>query len=207
MALVVVGAAGAWTVRQMAPPPPVTVAVVVADRDVAAGDTLVPDDLRVARVPVHLAPSAAVEEVQALTGRTAAVGLSPGLPVTGSLLEGDRFSIDPPRGAVVVPVRLSATAALGLQPGDRVDLVVPVGGHDDPVATGDAGTAATHAGPPVLAEAALVLEVSSHAADDLTALTSTGEDPVTWVAVTEAEGRGLAAGAAWGALAAVLVSG
>lgn len=226
--------------RIAAPPPPPTVPMVVTAREVVAGAELAASDLRVAAVPRPLVPagSATVDAVTTpdllagLIGRRAAVDLPRGLAVVETLLEGERFGVQPPAGAVVVPVRLDAAVVRLLRPGDRVDLVAAqdpgwddtgLGSSDlasaglgpavldDP--DGDGGsTAATGTQPPVLARRALVLDVGGRPDDErgdrtgLTGIAPTPEgDPVALVAVTPEEGRSLAAAAAQEVLGAVLV--
>lgn len=182
--------------RQISPPPPATEPVVVAARTVPSGALLVEADLRVARVPPRLAPDEAVADPGSLTGRTALVELSRGVPVVPSMLDEGRFGWTAPPGTVTVPVRLADAAVAGLlRPGDRIDLVAP---------GSDAGGAATAV---VVARGALVLEVitESEAGSALDVL-EPDPDTVTVVAVTPAEGHHLAA-AGRGSLGAVLVEG
>lgn len=200
--------AGTSAVRAIAPPPPPTGPVVVAVADVPAGHVLRPGDVRVARVPVALVPQGAMADPEEVVGRGVAVSLTPGLPVVPSLLEGDRFGLDPPQGTVVVAVTLGAAASSALlRPGDVVDVVAAT----DPVlpAVGTGGDGAV--GPPeptVLASRAVVVDVADDEPADegmLTTATPAGDAVVTLVAVTPEEGRRLAATAGWAALGAVLV--
>ena len=202
LALALVSAC-AMAARAAAPPPAPTVAVVVAAADLRAGDVLTADDLRTVRLPRSAVPTTAVAEPAGLLGEELAVDLPRGLAVVAAHLARSRFATSAPAGTVAVPVRLAdpAVAAL-LRPGDRVDLV--------------AGTLdgwASDAGPSVLAEAALVLEVlTDEASGDAGGLgligtgIAEGDDPLVVVAVPAEEGHRIAA-AAGGSLGAVLVEG
>ena len=194
-------------VRTAAPPPPATRAVVVAARDVPAGQTLERADLRVRRVPTDLGPDTAVADPDTLLERRTAVDIPRGLPVVEATLQGERFGVDPPPGTVVVAVSVSAASAGSmLRPGDLVDLVTPAAAP----AWGELSDGSTTGSTPaLLARRALVVEVGTSLdetasgpdlldaqdAADLTAL----------VAVSAEEGRVLAAAAAWGPLGTVLV--
>lgn len=212
-------AAGLVT-RQAAPAGEPVLEVVVAAHDLAAGDELTADDLRVVSVPAHLVP-AGTPGADELPGRRVTASVPAGLPlvaglvggvlVDGTLADEARFGLAPPQGTVTVPVRLVDPAvARMLRPGDRVDLVAP----DDGTVTGvlDGGAGAGETG--VLARAALVLEVTTDpgpdAADDggLGGWTGSGttDEPLVVVAVAPEEGHRLAA-AGWGSVGAVMVEG
>jgi pilus assembly protein CpaB len=195
-----------WLVaHQLAPPPAPTSRVVVARHDVGAGEMLEPADLRVVRLPTELVPRGASSDLQAVLGRAVTVGIPQGLPVVGAVLAGERFSIDPPSGTVVVPVSLVAATAAGLiRPGDLVDLVAPT------TSTADGGGPTTaQQAPAVLAHRAVVLDVRSPAdVEDGGLVGISGDAPgdvLTLVAVSPDEGRLLASATAWGPLGAVLV--
>lgn len=201
LALALVLACG-LAARAAAPPPRPTVPVVVAARDLRAGDVLSPGDVRTARLPPSAAPVAAAGDADRLVGEELAVDVPRGLVVVPAHLARSRFATPAPDGTVAVPVRLAdaAVAAL-LRPGDRVDLVA--GALDG--WPGDEG-------PTVLAEAALVLEVLTEESrgDDGLGLLGAGAtaeaDPLVVVAVRPEDGRRIAA-AAGGSLGALLVEG
>lgn len=194
-ALVALGCAGALLVcaRALAPPPPPTVDVAVTARAVPAGRAFDDADLRTVAWPVHLAPADVLPVADAY-GRAGVVDLPAGVPLLAALLAGDRYDVEAPAGTVVVPVRLADPAVTALlRPGDRVDLVRP----------GDGGPVE------VVARSALVLR-TEHAAEGGAGplgLGGAAESAHAVVAVGPAEGRALAAAAAWGELGAVLVSG
>lgn len=110
--------------RILAPPPPATVAVVVASHELPAGSVLTASDLRVSRVPRTAAPETATADADALVGTTLATPVPGGLPLVPALLAGDRFTLDPPEGTSVVALDLVGAGALRV--GDAVD-VVPAG--------------------------------------------------------------------------------
>lgn len=210
MVLVVVVAAACLVARQAAPPGEPTRDVVVAARDLAAGDRLGPDDLRTVALPAALVP-AGTAPAGDLAGREVTVDVPAGLPLVEGLLDGGRFGLDPPSGTVTVPVRLvdPAVAAM-LRPGDHIDLVAPTDGLAVGAGSGDGDAGGSDGAPGVLAAGALVLDViTAEAADDEGPLdwTAAGTaDPLVVVAVEAAEGHRLAA-AGWGSLGAVLVEG
>jgi pilus assembly protein CpaB len=176
-----------------APSPERTEPVVVTAREVRAGAVLAARDLRVTRVPAHLAPDEAATDPDRLTGEELLVSLPRGVPVVPSMLADGRFGRAAPPGTVTVPVRVDVAVAGLLRPGDRIDLVTSQdfeGGS-----------------PVVLARGALVLDVV--AADSATAELwsgAHGNDPITVVAVSSDEGHRLA-GSGWGSLGAVLLAG
>jgi pilus assembly protein CpaB len=111
----------------VAPPPAAVTAIVVAARDLSAGQVLVAGDLTVLRLPPAASPDGAVSEPAALTGRTVAAAMRRGEPITDvrlvgpGLLRGDT-------GLVAAPVRLADAAATSLvRPGDLVDVLSAAG--------------------------------------------------------------------------------
>ncbi len=222
---------GLGVVRALAPPPPPTVEVIVTAHHVPAGIPLSATDLRTARFPPHLVPDDALRADDDALGRRTALDLSAGTVLATALLAGERFAITPPVGAVIVPVRLSASGTAGLlRPGDRIDLVAPADGSGsagsadlrvpDAVAGttpgSSSGPSSAHTPGPqpvTLAHGALVLDVDGAGGpDDASGPGSGGlvrsieeDDPVTVVAVTPAEGRRLASVTVHEALGAVLV--
>lgn len=103
------------------------VGVVVAARDVAAGDRLGARDLGVQRVPVRFVPPDAVGAPGRLVGARAAVAVSAGSYVTVGLIEGtgpaEGGPLRPGERALEIGVRGGAALA-GAGPGSRVDVLV-----------------------------------------------------------------------------------
>lgn len=121
--------------RAVVPPEPATVPLLVAARDLPAGEMLGEDDLEVVEAPPSLAPAGRQELAEAL-GRTTTGPVRRGEPVTdarlvtASLLEGYP-------GLVALPVRLPDPGAVALlRVGDRVDLLAtdPTSGLAETVA-------------------------------------------------------------------------
>lgn len=116
-------------------PPPATVEVAVAARDLAAGTVLAPGDLRrVGFAPGSVPAGASYDAV----GRTLAAPLRAGEPVTDVRVVGPALTEGYP-GLSAVPVRLPDAGMAGLlRVGDVVDLVSadPQGGGASVVATG-----------------------------------------------------------------------
>lgn len=116
------------------PPPPVTVSVLVAAHDIAAGNLLKPNDLSTKAVPVSSAASDATldneDERRGLVGAMLRRGLSAGevIRTADALRPGDHgFLAAVLKGdmrAVTVGVdAITGTAGL-IWPGDRVDLIL-----------------------------------------------------------------------------------
>ena len=116
-------------------PPPATVEVTVAARDLPAGTVLAPADLRrVGFAPGSVPAGASYDAV----GRTLAAPLRAGEPVTDVRVVGPALTEGYP-GLTAVPVRLPDAGMAGLlRVGDVVDLVSadPQGGGASVVATG-----------------------------------------------------------------------
>ncbi|WP_123372764.1 SAF domain-containing protein [Cellulomonas sp. PhB150] len=173
------------------PPPPESVAVVVAARPVAAGAVLSARDLRLVRVPVAYAPAEAAREAAPLVGSSTAVPLTAGTPLVPGVVVPDDLSGPP--GTVVAAVRLSdpAVAAL-LGAGMRVDVLAAT-------PEGDTGT--------VVASRALVLPSPARdtAAGGPFAVASDDESLPVLLAVAPDEVDDLAAASASALLSAVVV--
>ena len=106
-----------------APPPPETVTVWTARRDLPGGARLATDDLVATHLPPEAVPSGAISSPAAVAGRTLAAPLLRGEPVTtvrtvaGGLLRGYP-------GTTAVPLRITDAAVVDLlRVGDRVSLV------------------------------------------------------------------------------------
>lgn len=125
-------------VRAVAAPPPETVAVTVAARDLPAGAVLAATDL----TRVELAPDALPDDLLAdPVGRTLAGPVSRGEPLTGVRVVGAPLAQQSLAGTdrVALPVRLPDAGAVALlRVGDRVDLVAtdPQVGTSELVALG-----------------------------------------------------------------------
>ena len=106
--------------RVLAPPPPDTVQVLVAVRDLPSGSLLAEDDLAVRDWPADLAPARAAA---APAGRVLAAPIVRGEVVTDVRLVGPGLALAQP-GETVVPLRLpDAGMAALLRAGDVVDLL------------------------------------------------------------------------------------
>lgn len=106
--------------RTLAPPPPDTVEVLVAARDLPSGTLLGADDLVPRAFPASLAPSGAAT---APAGRVLAAPVRRGEVVTDVRTVGPGLALAEP-GRTIVPVRLPDAGMVALlRPGDEVDLV------------------------------------------------------------------------------------
>lgn len=115
-------------------PGPPTVDVPVAAHDLAAGDRLAADDVRMATWPADLAPEGLTASV---TGQVLAVPLREGEPITDVRFVGAPLARAHP-DLTVLPLRLPDPAVVELlQVGDRIDLsaVNPETGAPTDVAT------------------------------------------------------------------------
>lgn len=117
------GLAATAAVHALRPPAPPTADVVVPVRTLAAGRPVAEDDVALRALPAEAVPDDALADPGDAVGRTPAVALPAGLPLTGALVAGGEVVARAPDGTVVVPVVLDSTAAALLRPGDRVDLV------------------------------------------------------------------------------------
>ncbi|MBV8932524.1 MAG: hypothetical protein JOZ47_04525 [Kutzneria sp.] len=103
-----------------------TVSVLVTARDVAAGATLVTDDVRVAELAVSSVPTGALHEREAVLGRVLTGAARAGEPITDVRLvgaENTRLSTGAPNSSAV-PVRLSDPSVADLlRPGCRADVI------------------------------------------------------------------------------------
>ena len=146
--------AAAVTVHALSPPPPASVPVWVAARDLPAGHRLTAGDLGVARWPPSLLPRGGLPATA--VGGWLAAPIRRGEPVTDARLVGPGLLAGQPPGVVALAVRVSDPASLvGVRPGARVDLLAgPAAQGLDPVGgpAGDLDTMAT-----TVAIAALVL--------------------------------------------------
>ncbi len=137
-----------------------TVAVLVATRDVRAGEQLAASDLEVRRVHEDSVPSGALSTPDDALGDYVAWPLTAGEPVLGRMLRHQRSGIEltaavsVPDGyrAIAVPVQPAGAVGGMLAPGDHVDVyATPLAGHQvvEPANAARSGTrsgAATAAG-------------------------------------------------------------
>lgn len=123
-AAVVAGAAAWLAVAQVAPPPPETVRVVVANGQIAVGDDLGPHNLTTADLPPDAVPAGALSSVTELTGARALAPLAGGEVVTDLRARPDRLleGLGVDRVAAYLPLADSALAGV-LMPGSRIDLL------------------------------------------------------------------------------------
>lgn len=121
-----------WLVVQAASaPPPATVPVWTAARDLPSGTVIDAHDLHRTGFAPGSVPPTAVRSLRPVVGRTLATPLGAGEPLTPAHLVGrDRLAGYPGRSAVAVRIPDPDVAAL-LTPGQRVDLVAsdPQGGR------------------------------------------------------------------------------
>ena len=133
LAALLAGLAVLLGVSAVAAPPPATVPVLVAARDLPAGAELGADDV----VTVGFAPGTAPDGLAVdPAGRLLAAPLRRGEPVTEARLVGDGMTEGRPE-LVALPVRLPDPAAVDLlEVGDEIDLhaVDPQAGGSDQVA-------------------------------------------------------------------------
>jgi hypothetical protein len=109
------------TIRAAAPPPPATVPVLVAARDLPAGQMLTGEDLRTGTWPADQAPSG---RLTAATGRQLASPIRTGELVTDARVVGPGLLAGQAPGTVAMPIRLGDPAAGTLvRAGDRVDVL------------------------------------------------------------------------------------
>jgi pilus assembly protein CpaB len=168
------------------PAPPATTAVIVAAREVSAGATLVPADLRVVRVPLSLVPAGAVSDADTAVGRVVTAPIGPGEPMTHSRFLGPGLLAGLDEGLVGAPVRVADPGAAALlRPGDLVDVLAA------------AVTSDAYAEARVLASGVRVVTVPRAESDDggLLTETSTGEGALVLLATTRTQAADLAAAA------------
>jgi pilus assembly protein CpaB len=168
------------------PAPPATAAVLVAARQVPAGATLAPSDVRVVQVPLPLVPVGAVSDAGTAVGRVVTGPIGPGEPLTQSRFLGPGLLSGLDDGLVGAPVRVADPGAAALlRPGDLVDVLAA------------AVTSDTYAEARVLASGVRVVTVPRAESDDgvLLAETSTGEGALVLLATTREQAADLATAA------------
>lgn len=153
LAALLVAGAVVTGLRALAPPAPASSPVLVAARDLPAGQVLGRGDLATAHVPPGARPSGAVAPGAVPLGRALAAPLRRGEPLTDVRLVGPGLAAGQPPGTLATPVRLAdAGQAALLSVGDVVDLLAT-----DPRAGGPSTA---------LARAAVVLAVPEPSAAD-----------------------------------------
>jgi Flp pilus assembly protein CpaB len=175
-----------WLVLQAATaPPPATVPVWTAARDLPSGTVLGPHDLaRTGFLPGSV-PGAALRSLEGVVGRTLATPLGAGEPVTTAHLAGaEALAGRPGRSAVAVRIPDADVVAL-LTPGQRVALVAtdPQGGAPPERLVEDAEVLAvprTTAGAEALTGRLVVLAVPDTQSDDVVAAAATRYLGVIW---------------------------
>jgi Flp pilus assembly protein CpaB len=177
-----------WLVVQAATaPPPQTVPVWTAARDLPSGTVLVRDDLARTGFAPGSVPAHAIGPVRSVLGRTLATPLGAGEPVTPAHLAGtEGLAGYPGRAAVAVRIPDPAVAAL-LTPGQRVSLVAsdPQGTQPPVRIVEDAAVvavprASSDAGPGVLGGRLVVFAVPAGQADDVASAGASRYLSVVW---------------------------
>lgn len=199
-----------WTgLAALRPAPPPAAPVLAASRDLPAGASLSPADVRAETLPTAELPAGSLRRFADIGGRPLSGPLRAGEPLTDARLAGPRAL---PPGTVAAPVRLAdpAVAAL-LRPGDRVDLLaLPArAGPAGPGGTGPDGPGSRADTPPALPEPArtvgaglLVLAVPAQQAatgpaDGPGSLLLLAADPATAARLAAAGSRGGLAVTIW----------
>lgn len=127
LAALLTGLAVLVGVRSLTAPPPPTVEVLVAARDLGAGTSVAADDLVAVEFRPGSEPDGLVRDPE---GRLLASAVRRGEPLTDARLVGPDLAAGLP-GVVPTPVRVPDAAVVGLlRSGDRVDLLAadPQGG-------------------------------------------------------------------------------
>jgi Flp pilus assembly protein CpaB len=181
-------AAATWLVVQAGTtPPPASVPVWTAARDLRSGTVLAADDLVRAEFAPGTVPAAAVRSRSAVVGRTLATPLGRGEPVTTPHLAGsERLAGYPGRSAVAVRIPDADVVSL-LTPGQRVSLVAtdPQGGQEPETVAADAAVVAIprpgrDAGPTALGGRLVVFAVPSGEAGEVLAAGTSRYLGVVW---------------------------
>ncbi|HEU5159039.1 MAG TPA: RcpC/CpaB family pilus assembly protein [Streptosporangiaceae bacterium] len=199
-------AAVAFALAALRPAAPSGVRVPTAARDLPAGATLRPSDIRPVTVPAAAAPAGIVRT--ALAGRVLAGPMRRGEPLTDARVVGRRLLSGYGPDLVAVPVRVADAASVRLlHPGDRIDLLAGSTGAADPgggeMADLEVRPTATRARPLVSAvEVIAVPGVGGHPTDDDA---GAGEGALIVVAAHHDQAATLAGPAAGARLSFVIV--
>lgn len=155
------------TVHQLTPAPAFAVSVFAAARDLAAGETLGPEDLTLLSVPHDLVPAGSYGVNGSPHGQQLAVALRKGQLLSDAQLLGPGLLAGSPAGTAAVPLRMADPASIQLlSPGQLVNVVMTTGDSFDQTAPSQ-----------VLAAAVPVLWTSGH-----------GSEAGQWLAGGETEG-------------------
>ena len=123
LAALTAGAAVLAALQATSPPPPRTVPVWAAQRDLPSGSVLGPGDLVEVRLPPTTVPDDSIDAPGEAVGRTLAAPMSRGEVVTSRRTVGPGLLEGYP-GTTAVPLRITdAAVATMLRVGDRVSLV------------------------------------------------------------------------------------
>jgi pilus assembly protein CpaB len=161
--------------------------VVVAARDLPAGQLLAVADLRVAAEPAALAPDGALADPSMLVGQALAGAVRRGEPLTDLRLVGPGLLAGGP-GLVLAPVRMADAAEVALvHVGDVIDVLA--------AATPETGPASAH----LVALGARVLAIPESPAD-----AGVSDGALVVLAVSDSTARDLAAAEAGERLTLVL---
>jgi Flp pilus assembly protein CpaB len=195
--------AGAMAValQVLAPPPPATVPVLVAARDLAAGTDLTRADLQVVYRPPASLPAGALSAPDGATGRPVSSAVRRGEVITDVRLAGAGALRGLGAGLVAAPVRVAEPGTAGLvRPGDTVDVLAAAAGSSGDVS--DAGDATGGGYARLVASAVRVLSVPDQAGGRLAGPVDAGVLLV--VATTSSTAARLAAAAVTDRLSVVL---
>lgn len=122
LAALFAAAAAGLALMALSPAPPPSVRVLAAARDLRAGTTLTPSDLRHVSLPPAAVPSGALRS--GATGRVLAGPMRRGEPLTDARVVGDALLRGYGPGTVAAPVRIAdADAVHLLRPGDHIDVL------------------------------------------------------------------------------------
>jgi pilus assembly protein CpaB len=123
LAACLVGIAAINIFGALAPGPGAQRSVVVATKNIMAGQILTATSLRTVKWPTRLVGTDWPDTVEVLVGRTSTGAIAIGEPVTATRVIG-RTKLVQPTGTVLVPVRIADAATITLvNPGDLVDVV------------------------------------------------------------------------------------
>ncbi|MBT2212903.1 hypothetical protein KLI87_32860 [Actinomadura sp. NEAU-AAG7] len=122
LAALLAAAAAGTALMALGPGPPPSVHVLGAARDLPAGTTLRPSDLRALALPRGAVPSGALRT--SATGRVLAAPMRRGEPLTDARLIGGSLLEGYAPGTVAAPVRIADAASVRLlHPGNRIDIL------------------------------------------------------------------------------------
>lgn len=131
LAALFAAAAAGLALLALRPGPPPSVRVLAAARDLPAGTTLSPSDLRPVALPPASVPSGALRADA--VGRVIAGPMRQGEPLTDVRVLGDALLHGYGPGKVATPVRIADPDAVRLlHPGDRIDVLTTPTGEPEP---------------------------------------------------------------------------